>query len=162
METTRPAHEADRAACHTLLTQALAGARDRRGGMTLVGQATPDELMARWLPAGVGSPEAAVEAEAAVYVGEFHGALVGLAAATTFTRPGATALSGRIECCYVEEAARGVGVGSALMASLVDWCTELGCLDIDAPALPGDRLSKQRYEAAGFTARLLVLNRPLN
>jgi hypothetical protein len=48
------------------------------------------------------------------------------------------------------------------MASLVEWCTERGCRDIDAPALPGDRLSKQRLEAAGFTARLLVLNRPLN
>jgi GNAT superfamily N-acetyltransferase len=158
METTRPAHDADRDACRTLLTQALDGARTRRGGITLVGEATPDELLARWLPGAAGEPAATL------YVGEFHGALVGLAAATTFTRPGstATAPSGRIECCYVEEAARGVGVGSALMASLVEWCTERGCQDIDAPALPGDRLTKQRFEAAGFTARLLVLNRRLS
>jgi hypothetical protein len=33
---------------------------------------------------------------------------------------------------------------------------------VAALALPGDRLSKQRLEAAGFTARLLVLSRPLN
>jgi GNAT superfamily N-acetyltransferase len=124
--------------------------------MTLVGEATPRELLLRWLPPGVEPPEATL------CVGEFHGTPVGLGAATTFTRPGTHVLSGRIECCYVEEAARGVGVGSALMASLVDWCTEKGCRDIDAPALPGDRLSKQRFEAAGFTARLLVLNRPLN
>jgi GNAT superfamily N-acetyltransferase len=156
METTRPAHEADRTACLTLLTQALLDARSRRGGVALVGRATPGELWARWLPAGAESPEATL------YVGEFHGALVGLGAAATFTRPGAAGLSGRIECCYVEAAARGVGVGSALMASVVEWCTERGCRDIDAPALPGDRLSKQRLEAAGFTARLLVLNRPLN
>jgi GNAT superfamily N-acetyltransferase len=160
METTRPAYDTDRDTCRTLLTQALAGVRARRGGSTLVGEATPDELLARWLPAAAGEPAATL------YVGEFHGALVGLAAATTFTRPGAggtaAAPSGRIECCYVEEAARGVGVGSALMASLVEWCTERGCQDIDAPALPGDRLSKQLFEAAGFTARLLVLNRRLS
>jgi len=29
-------------------------------------------------------------------------------------------------------------------------------------ALPGDRSSKQRLEAAGFTARLLTLSRPLD
>ena len=86
----------------------------------------------------------------------------GLAAATTFTRGGTTVRSGRIECCYVEEAARGVGVGTALTESVVAWCAEQGCRDIDALALPGDRHSKQRLEAAGFTARLLVLNRPLS
>ena len=70
--------------------------------------------------------------------------------------------SGRIECCYVEEGARGVGVGTALMESMVAWCSQRACRDVDALALPGDRLSKQRFEGAGFTARLLVLNRPLN
>jgi GNAT superfamily N-acetyltransferase len=156
METTRPAHEGDRTFCRTLLTQALRDGRDRRGGPALVGAATADELLARWLPQGVGS------LETVLYVGLFDGAPVGLGAASTFMRSGTAALSGRIECCYIEEAARGVGVGSALMASLVQWCTQAGCGDVDAPALPGDRLSKQRFEAAGFTARLLVLNRPLN
>ena len=37
-----------------------------------------------------------------------------------------------------------------------------GCSDIDALALPGDRSSKQRLEAAGFVARLLTLNRRLD
>jgi hypothetical protein len=47
------------------------------------------------------------------------------------------------------------------MEAAVAWCVERQCLDIDALALPGDRSTKQRLEAAGFTARLLTLNRRL-
>jgi hypothetical protein len=47
------------------------------------------------------------------------------------------------------------------MEAGVEWCRERGCDDIDARALPGDRATKQRLEAAGFTARLLTLNRRL-
>ena len=158
METTRPAHETDRDVCVTLLTHALDDARAGRGGVTLTGDATPDALWARWCTTGSGTPAPAT----VLYVGQFERAVVGLGAATAVTRAGTGELSGRVECCYVEAAARGVGVGSALMASLVARCTGQGCHDIDALALPGDRLSKQRLEAAGFTARLLVLNRPLS
>jgi GNAT superfamily N-acetyltransferase len=154
METTRPAHEDDRAICVALLRRALSDLGDVRGGATLRGGTTHDELLTRWLHAN--------PSDATLYVGEFHHAVVGLAAATTFTRHGTAVRSGRIECCYVEEGARGVGVGTALMESMVAWCTAQGCRDIDALALPGDRHSKQRLEAAGFTARLLVLNRPLS
>jgi hypothetical protein len=48
------------------------------------------------------------------------------------------------------------------MEAAVAWCTAEGCCDIDALALPGDRSTKQRLEAAGFTARLLILNRRLD
>jgi hypothetical protein len=48
------------------------------------------------------------------------------------------------------------------MEAAVTWCRQQGCRDIDALALPGDRSSKQRLEAAGFVARLLTLNRPLD
>jgi GNAT superfamily N-acetyltransferase len=154
METARPAREDDVAACLELLAQALTDARSMRGGPALVGDTTPAEVLARWMDA---APD-----DAAVYVGEFHHAVVGLAGATAAVRPHGSARSGRIECCYVEEGARGVGVGTALMESMVAWCSERGCRDVDALALPGDRLSQQRFEGAGFTARLLVLNRPLN
>jgi GNAT superfamily N-acetyltransferase len=110
--------------------------------------------VARWTAAG--------EADVALFVGEFQGALVGVAAATTGHRDGAMGRTGRIECCYVTEEARGVGVGTALMEAMVTWCADQGCSDIDALALPGDRSSKQRLEAAGFSARLLTLNRQLD
>jgi len=154
METARPARDDDTPACLELLAWALDDARSVRGGPALVGNVTPADVLARW--------REAAPTEAAVYVGEFQHAIVGLAAATVAVRPHATELSGRIECCYVEKEARGVGVGTALMDSMVAWCTQRACRDVDALALPGDRLSKQRFEGAGFTARLLVLNRPLN
>ena len=152
MERARPAEPADQALAAHLLATALEGARTMRGGAALLGSRTPEDLMARWTRGS----------QAALYVGEFHHAVVGLAAATTFTRTGATDTSGRIECCFVESDARGVGVGSALMEAVVGWCAERGCRDIDALALPGDRSSKQRLEAAGFVARLLTLNRRLD
>jgi GNAT superfamily N-acetyltransferase len=156
METARPALRDDMSACAVLLAKALDTVRSVRGGPALVGQASPEQILARWADAG--------PSDATIYVGEYDHVIVGLAAATVATRMHADAgeRSGRIECCYVEEGARGVGVGSVLMESLVAWCGARGCQDVDALALPGDRHSKQRFEAAGFTARLLVLNRRLS
>ena len=158
METARPARDDDLPACLELLTLALTDARSVRGGPALVGDVTPAELLARWVQATT----AATAPDTTLYVGEFHQAVVGLAAATVAVRAHASERTGRIECCYVEEQARGVGVGTALMDSMVAWCSRQGCRDVDALALPGDRLSKQRFEGAGFSARLLVLSRPLN
>jgi GNAT superfamily N-acetyltransferase len=149
-------------ACADLLAMALMTVGSMRGGTALVGNATASELLARWTDATARTGEVSTRARATLYVGAIDDVVVGLAAATVAVRAHATEPSGRIECCFVEEGARGVGVGSTLMASLVAWCTQSGCHDVDALALPGDRLSKQRMEAAGFTARLLVLNRRLN
>jgi GNAT superfamily N-acetyltransferase len=121
-----------------------------RGGPALVGDATAEGLLARW-----GS------ADASLFVGEYDGAVVGVLGLTLATRPGADRPSGLVECCYVEDGARGVGVGTALMEAAVARCAARGCDDVDAVALPGDRSTKQRLEAAGFTARLLTLNRRL-
>jgi GNAT superfamily N-acetyltransferase len=152
METVRPAQPEDRAACAELLGQALSEVAAMRGGATLAGPSTASDLVDAWF---------ALESPVALFVGEFQDALVGLVAVAIFTRPGSSENSGRVECCYVDMGARGVGVGSALMEQAVAWCTANECLDIDARALPGDRATKQRLEAAGFTARLLTLNRRL-
>lgn len=151
MESARRAEEEDLAVCRRLLVSALDAAQSMRGGTALTGDHTVDGLLARW-----------TAPVAALYVGVFEHATVGLAAATTFRRGGRVGRSARIECCYVEPGARGVGVGGALMHALVEWCTGRGAGDIDALALPGDRSTKQRLEAAGFTARLLTLNRSLD
>ena len=94
-------------------------------------------------------------------VGEYEGVVVGLLAVAATARAGDDQ-TGVVECCYVETAARGVGVGTALLEAAVEWSTAWGCTDMDALALPGDRTTKQRLEAAGFTARLLTLNRRLD
>jgi GNAT superfamily N-acetyltransferase len=162
MELARPAHGDDLGTLTELLTLALAAARTMRGGATLAADATPAQLLERWNGPRDASGNADTDGprDALLVVGEFHQAVVGLGAAVAL--PSHSGLSGRIECCYVESEARGVGVGSALMESMVAWCSERGCTDIDALALPGDRSTKQRLEAAGFTARLLTLNRRLN
>ncbi len=151
MELARPAVAADRQACTRLLSQALVSAASMRGGAALLGEASPVTLLERW----TGSA-------AQLLVGEYDGVVVGLLAATTTGETVAGRVSGRIECCYVEAGARGVGVGTALMETGVAWCGTRGCTDVDALALPGDRTTKQRLEAAGFTARLLTLSRRLD
>jgi GNAT superfamily N-acetyltransferase len=151
MELARPATDADRAACLTLLSDALGAAATMRGGPALVGPATPGRLLERW----------AESPGSGLWVGEYAGAVVGLLGATV--SPGREGIAARalVECCYVETDARGVGVGSALMAAAVEWSASRGCAEVDALALPGDRSTKQRLEAAGFTARLLTLSRSL-
>ena len=131
-----------------------------RGGATLVGAATGDQLLARWAPASLSRPDGPLAA--LLLVGQIHEVVVGLAAAVTERGTDAGPLTGRIECLYVEPEARGVGVGSALMAAALDWCRDQSCTEVDALALPGDRSSKQRYEGAGFTARLITLSRKLS
>lgn len=150
VERARAALEADRAACVRLVAAALSDAASLRGGPALIGGTTVEELLARW----TGHKEAV-----GLFVGEFEDAVVGLLAVAAHDAGGQR--RGRIECCYVEEGARGVGVGTALMDAAVAWCASTGCAEVDALALPGDRVTKQRLEAAGFTARLLTLSRRL-
>ena len=151
METARPARPDDRAACLALVGRALDGAASMRGGRALQGDADAESLLERWT----------TSAGTALLVGEYEGAVVGLAAVSAAEEATGGRHSGRIECCYVEEGARGVGVGTALMEAAVAWCAARGCTDVDAMSLPGDRATKQRLEAAGFTARLLTLTRRL-
>lgn len=150
MELARPATDADRASCVQLLGAALAHARSMRGGPALVGTATAEDLLAGWADG---------KTPAAVFVGEYEKAVVGVLAVAAHDRGGQR--RGRIDCCYVDEDARGVGVGTALMEAAVAWCEASGCAEVDALALPGDRATKQRLEAAGFAARLLTLSRRL-
>lgn len=151
MELARPATDADRASCLRLLGEALTHAASMRGGPALVGEARAEDLLVRW---------SGGDAPAGLFVGEFAGAVVGVLAVTRQVAGGQR--RGQIECCYVDRDARGVGVGSALMEAAVEWCATAGCAEVDALALPGDRATKQRLEASGFTARLLTLSRRLD
>lgn len=69
---------------------------------------------------------------------------------------------GIIDELFVEERARGVGVGEALMNNLLDWFREQRCASVDAIALPGDRETKNFFEGSGFTARLLIMHHRLS
>jgi GNAT superfamily N-acetyltransferase len=62
---------------------------------------------------------------------------------------------------YVEPAAREVGVGDVLIEAVLAWATEEGCIGVDSLALPGDRHTKNFFEAHGLVARAIVVHRSL-
>jgi GNAT superfamily N-acetyltransferase len=68
---------------------------------------------------------------------------------------------GSIDDLYVVPVARRRGAGRAMAELMVRWCSSEGCIGVDASALPGSRAVKSFFEGEGFTARLLVMHRPL-
>jgi GNAT superfamily N-acetyltransferase len=67
---------------------------------------------------------------------------------------------GVVDDIFVEEGARAVGVGEAMLNDLVAWLETREVIGIDAIALPGHRAAKNFFEESGFTARKLVMHRP--
>ena len=68
---------------------------------------------------------------------------------------------GVVDDIFVEEGARGVGVGELMMGELVSWCRVRDCFGIDVMALPGHRAAKNFFEESGFTARQIVMHHRL-
>ncbi len=94
-----------------------------------------------------------------VLVGTLDDAVVGLAVGRIDQVGDATI--GIVDACYVEPEARELGVGRALLDSSVEWLQRSGCRGVDASALPGDRLTKGFFEAAGFKARMITMHQGL-
>ena len=69
---------------------------------------------------------------------------------------------GVITDLFVEEPAREVAVGEALVGALVAHCRAVGCVGVDATALPGHRAAKNFFETHGFTARALTMHHRLD
>jgi GNAT superfamily N-acetyltransferase len=68
---------------------------------------------------------------------------------------------GVVDDIFVEEEARAVSVGEAMINDLIGWCVQKGCAGMDAMALPGHRVTKNFFEESGFTARKLVMHHRL-
>jgi len=101
--------------------------------------------------------EAAAFSAGVTVVGEFDGVIVGYGTARAEALADGSRL-GVVEELFVEEGARSVGVGEAVIGLLLDWCRAEGCIGVDAYALPGMRETKNFFETFGFTARLLVVH----
>lgn len=157
MEGARPAlrEDAERvgALCRTALTEVQAA----RGGALYARREVGLVAKALLRPGGLDGLLAAPRRR--VLVGTLDDEVVGFAVARV-DEVGEAGL-GLVDACYVEPEARGVGVGRALLESLLAWFATQNCRGVDAGALPGDRDTKSFFEAAGFKARLLVLHRPL-
>jgi GNAT superfamily N-acetyltransferase len=129
------------------LLEAEARARliDQRGGERWLAT-HPARRTAEWV--------AALES-GSVHIAELDRVVVGYLVLDTATDVA------RIEEVYVTPGAREVGFGDGLLESAVEAARASGCKVIEGEALPGDRDTKNLYERAGITARLIVVSTPL-
>lgn len=95
-----------------------------------------------------------------VWCGTIDDVVVGYAVVSVERLPDGRML-GRVRELFVEPEGREVGVGEQLIGEVIAWCSARGCAGIDAHALPGARETKNFFETAGFTARLLVVHKRL-
>lgn len=127
-----------------------------RGGRALLGsQGRPAPVTGSFL-------EQIADPARALVTGLVGEEVVGYGSCRTFvlSGPGGERL-GAMDELYVMPEYRRQGVGRALAAALLDWCRTRGCSGVDGSALPGSRAVKSFFESEGFTARLLVMHRPL-
>jgi GNAT superfamily N-acetyltransferase len=154
MEAARPATAADVPRLAELARAAIAELAPMRGGEVWRVREARTEPIEAGLEALLGDPDCRLLA------GTLDGVAVGYAVAR-IEQLGDGSRLGVVDDIFVEEGARGVGLGEAMIDDLVAWCTERGCFGMDAMALPGHRLTKNFFEEAGFTARKLVMHHSL-
>jgi GNAT superfamily N-acetyltransferase len=151
VEGVRPATAADLERLAELCREAIAEKAPARGGAVFGAREARPEPVQDSLRASLEN------AAQRVWVGTIDGVAIAYAVAgVEQLRTGD--LLGVIDDIYVEPEARSVGVGEALMGAALEWLTERGCTGVDARALPGDRATKNFFEASGFSARLLVMH----
>ena len=66
---------------------------------------------------------------------------------------------GSIRLIFVDQPAREVGVGEAMLEAVLTELRSCGVATFDAHVLPGHRLVKNFFEAGGFKARSIVMSR---
>lgn len=157
MEGARPATREDAERLAELCRRALQELGDQRGGALYTRRETGLVAKALLRPGGLDNLLAG--ARRTVVVGTVEDHVVGLGVA--HVDDVGEASHGVIDALYVEPEARTVGVGGAVLEALVGFLGSANCRGIDVSALPGDRDTKNFFEAAGFKARLLVLHRPV-
>jgi GNAT superfamily N-acetyltransferase len=147
MEAARRAEPGDAQRVAELASEAAAGVASQRGGALYL-----DGLMP-FASADLDRPDVLTVA------GTIDDVVVGYAVVRL--RSAGEGVIGVLDALFVEEAAREVGVGEAMMDLVIGWCGGHGCIGIDAVALPGDRATKNFFERFGLTARAIVVHRRL-
>ena len=128
---------------------AVANATPERGGELFAARETASEPLEDWLRSRLNN--------GGVWAGTVDGSVVGYAVAEIEELRSGLRLA-RIEALFVEDEARKVGVGASMMAAILEWSVAHQCIGVDAWALPGDRHTKNFFEASGFSARLLTMH----
>jgi len=158
MESARPAVVGDSDACAALCVRALEEISSQRGGPLFARRETG--LLAKAFMRPGGLSRVMSDPRRSVILGLVDDVVVGLATARA-ELVGETSL-GIVDGLYVEPAARGVGVGRTMLDAVVSWLAAKGCRAIDVSVLPGQRETKNFFEAAGFKARLITMHRELS
>jgi len=154
MEAVRPATTGDLDRLSELLNEFDEATQGRRGGLI---RRTTDR--GRLPVSGDDAGEYLFRADRSAWAGTLDGWVAGMALCRV--EDGPDGLGGVIDACFVEEEARELGLGRLLLESSLAWFAAQGCSGVDGIAHPGDRVAKQFFEGAGFTARLLVMHRSL-
>jgi GNAT superfamily N-acetyltransferase len=156
----RPAGQADVVRLVELYEAAVSELGGMRGGRVLLG------LDSRARPLATSFRRQTEDPAERLVVGAVAGEVVGYGSCVVRPLLGPDLLGpdllGVLQELYVSSHARRAGVGRAMAESLVSWCRTQGCTGVDASALPGSRAVKSFFEAGSFTARLLVMYRPLS
>ena len=130
---------------------------DQRGRSKLVGARGGDAWIAEHPPIEVLMEESTIR----VLVAELSGVVVGFSSSFDEDVQDRGRVC-RIERIYVDDEAREIGCGDALLAAEISRALERGCGVIEAQALPGDRDTKNLYERGGITARLITVSKRLS
>jgi GNAT superfamily N-acetyltransferase len=139
----RRSEAADHAELERLQEAARIELADLRGGDVLLASVQTSELADT------------ATGEEATFVGTIHDAVVGYA---RVSRRGNRA---DLDELFVDVAARGVGVGDAILRSVIAWAEAAGCVALDSRALPGSRDTKNFFEGHGMVSRLIVVAKDL-
>ena len=94
-------------------------------------------------------------------VGEIDGSIIGFAMARLVQPADNTPPIANLVAIHVDEPARGVGVGEALMDLVLEWARHHKCAGLESTALPGDRSTKNFFESFGLVARAIRVHRAL-
>ena len=154
MEGVRPATEDDLARLAELTRAAIAELTPMKGGAVWAAREARPEPVEESLKASL------ADQNTRVVVGTIDDVPIGYAAVHVEVLNDGSRL-GVVDDIFVEEGAREVGVGEAMMGDLMSWCGAEGCAGMDAVALPGHRSAKNFFEESGFTARKLVMHHRL-
>ena len=155
MEGARPATSADVPRLAELARAAIAELEPMRGGAVWRAREARPEPLEQNLAAALADPCVRLVA------GTIDDVVIGYAAVHIEDLRDGSRL-GVVDDIFVEEGARGVGLGEAMMGDLVAWCMGQGCFGMDAMALPGHRSTKNFFEESGFTARQLIMHHSLS
>ena len=154
-ESVRVAELSDREVLRSLAAEARVELSNKRGG-DVVERLDPHRADSR------AEIVSAVEDPAAtLLLGDIDGTPVGYGLMTLRTVV-AGSLHATGEEIFVLPEARSVGVGEAIIETLLADASERGAAAIQSMALPGDRATKNFFESQGMVARSILVHRWLD